>query len=393
MVRNAKEKMRVKVYLDPYPHIRLERGKSIQGWYKSKHEPAGVRPRPCYTEALLTEPYGGYCPVRCIHCYVNAGVRGYRGTGLVTVPVNYGEQVGRELDRCYRAAAGYITSFHDPFNPLESWYGNSMRTAGAFVNRGLPIFFLSRLTYPTWAIGLLRRNPYSYAQKSINTSDPDDWRRMSPGAPPLDDQLRDVRRLHDAGIYVSIQVNPVIPGVTSNDQLVELFRMLADAGADHVIVKFVEAGFSWAPTLVSRMIRVFGKRGKQFERLFNQNIGGQRTVDEDYRIRAHKRLRAAARRLGLTYGLCYEYCSTGKGEPLASLGPRFTTAAQCHGPAVPVYRRHSLDEPFQPLDCCPPSGCLYCVEHEGDVPPCGDTLMGEARKLRLKDLQRPWRGI
>src|SRR3982751_1934014 len=39
MVRNAKEEnMRpVRVWLDPLPHIRLERGKDLQGWYQPKH--------------------------------------------------------------------------------------------------------------------------------------------------------------------------------------------------------------------------------------------------------------------------------------------------------------------------------------------------------------------
>src|SRR6478752_2418825 len=89
MLRNASEenKKTVKAYLEPFPHIRVENIKPLQGWYKAKDEPSTVRARPCFTEAILTEPYGGYCAVGCQFCYINSGNRGYRGSGLISVPM------------------------------------------------------------------------------------------------------------------------------------------------------------------------------------------------------------------------------------------------------------------------------------------------------------------
>ena len=376
MVRNASDANRktVKVFLEPYPHVRIEKAKDLQGWYKGANERNQVRPRPCYTEALLTEPYGGFCPVGCAHCYINSGMRGYRGTGLVTVPVNYGEQIAAQLSKIHWASAGYFTSFHDPFNVLETVYHNSQQAAQSFTDVGLPIFFLSRLRYPLWAINQLRKSKYSYAQKSINTPDADDWKKLSPGALPLDEQMEDIRRLKRSGIYVSIQVNPIIPGVTSNKQIIELFEMLAEAGADHVIVKFVEAAYPWAATMVEKMVARFGERGKQFGKLFTQNIGGERTVDEDYRLSAHKLLGLHAKRLGLTYSVCYEYCyeRDGNGKILSktgiSIGPKVTTSDQCHGHRVPCFYRDDLNEKFHEVAECPKTGCLYCASNNKGKP-------------------------
>src|SRR5690606_13735913 len=132
--------------------------------------------------------------------------------------------------------------------------------------------------YPDWAIEILTKNKYSYAQKSINTSSPEDWQKLSPGAMSLEDHYQDIKRISNEGIYVSIQCNPIIPGVTSHSDIKRLFRNLARAGANHVIVKFVEAGYSWAPAMVERMIKRFGERGKKFEKLFTDNMGGQRCV-------------------------------------------------------------------------------------------------------------------
>lgn len=397
MTRNAKEenKKAVTAYLFPYPHTRIDTAKPLQGWYKNLHEPPGVRPRPCFTEAVLTEPYGGWCAVGCVFCYVNSGFRGYRGTGLITVPLDYGAQIGQQLAKMRRGAAGYFSSFTDPFTPLEAFYHNTQRAAEEFVKVGLPIFFLSRLRYPKWAIELMAQNPHSYAQKSINTSNPEDFRRLSPGALSYQGHLQDITRLKRAGIYVSIQVNPIIPGVTNHADIKKLFKDLKQAGADHVIVKFVEAGYSWAPAMAERMVKRFGDRGRRFAELFTENIGGQRTIEEAYRMKAHDTYSKWAKEFGLTYATCYEYAYERNDQGVivnktgVSVGRKYTTADQCHGHAVPVYSRTSADEPFQPVEECPPSGCLYCAAENDGQARCGDELAGEANAVRAADLKIP----
>lgn len=394
MTRNPRpENMKtVRVFLDPLPHVRLEKGKDLQGWYQGKlGTPPGGRVRPCMTDALLTEPYGGYCTVGCGFCYVNSGFRGYRGSGLVTVPVNYGDHVRRQLASMRTATAGYFSSFTDPFLPLEDYYHNTRAGAQAFVSEDLPLFFLSRLAYPDWAVDMLRLNKFSYAQKSINTPDPEDWRRLSPGALGLEAHFEEIRKLHDAGIYVSIQCNPVIPGIVTHDDVEELFGKLAEAGADHVIVKFVEANHPWAPAMVERITKRFGgNRAAAFRDLFTENCcGGQKTVTEEYRREGHTRYRKRATELGMTYSLCYEYTRRPDGS-WASMGPEFLTADQCHGHRVPIHTRAGgdLGEEFRPLDACPPSGCLSCADDNAGRARCGSELLGQARALRLPDLRR-----
>lgn len=400
MVRNAKDedKRTVRIYLEPLPHIRIKDAKPLQGWYQNsdRAEPEQRnRPRPCFTDAMLTEPYGGYCTVGCAFCYVNSGFRGYRGSGLISVPINYGRQVEIQLSKLMTTAAGYFSSFTDPFLPLEEYYHNTQRGAEAFVKLGLPIFFLSRLQYPDWAVDLLRKNRYSYAQKSINTPDPETWRKLSPGALGLEEHLEDIRKLRAAGIYVSIQCNPVVPGVVTHDDVERLFERLAEAGANHVIVKFVEAGFSWAPAMVDRMIHRFGEeRGNAFRELFCENIGGQRTIAEEYRMEGHKRYARKAAAVGLTYATCYEYAyeRDPEGNILSkrgySIGKQFLTGDQCHGHRVPMFTRTDLRAPFEEVAECPPTGCLSCADDNAGEPRCGSELFGSAKALRLPDFRQ-----
>lgn len=392
MVRGAKEEnMReVTIYMDPLPHVRIDKGKDLQGWYQGKSLSApGSRVRPCMTDAILTEPYGGYCTVGCSFCYVNSGFRGYRGSGLITVPVGYGNHVRKQLTSMQTSAAGYFSSFTDPFLPLEDYYHNTEEGVRAFTDAGLPIFFLSRLAYPDWAVDALRRNKFSYAQKSINTPDPEDWKKLSPGALPLLDHLEEIRMLRAAGIYVSIQVNPIIAGVVTHDDVERLLGLLAEAGANHVIVKFVEANHPWAGAMVERITRRFGdNRAAAFRDLFTENsCGGQKTVTEEYRREGHTRYMRRATELGMTYSLCYEYTHRPDGS-WASMGPEFITSDQCHGHRVPMHVRPGPGRSFEPLDECPPSGCLSCADDNGGVPRCGSELLGSAKALRIADLRR-----
>ena len=61
MTRNAKseDKKRMLIYLKPFQHVRIDKAKQLMGWYKSLHEPKGVRPRPCLLEgSIVNTPKG-----------------------------------------------------------------------------------------------------------------------------------------------------------------------------------------------------------------------------------------------------------------------------------------------------------------------------------------------
>lgn len=391
MMRNTKPENMLDtiVYLDPLPHVRTENGKPLQGWYQPKHnDKPGSRPRPCYTDAILTQPYGGTCTVGCGFCYINSGFRGYRGSGLVTVPMGYGDHVQRQLKSMKVSAAGYFSSFTDPFLPLEDYYHNTQQGVQAFLKEGLPIFFLSRLSYPGWAYDALTKNKYSYAQKSINTCDPEDWKKLSPGALPLMDHLDEIRELRKKGIYVSIQVNPIIAGVVTHEDIEQLFEMLAEAGANHCIVKFVEMTHSGAGAMVKKIVKAFGEnRAAAFKELFAENnCGGQKTIIEEYRREGHERYRRKATELGMTYSLCYEYTKKPDGN-WANMGGEYMTSDQCHGHQVPMYVRNEAGV-FAPLSSCPPSGCLTCADDNGGQSRCGSELLGQAKDLTLSDLRK-----
>lgn len=396
MLRNTKpENLKdVIVYLDPHPHIRTDSAKDLQGWYSPKNiTHPGMRPRPCFTDAILTQPYGGYCPIGCGFCYINSGSRGYRGSGLMSVPLNYGAHVRKQLKQMNTSAAGYFSSFTDPFQSVENYYHNTQEGAQAFVDEGLPIFFLSRVNYPGWAYDMLQKNKYSYMQKSLNTPDENDWRKLSPAAATLAEHFDEIREARKRGIYVSIQVNPIIAGIVTHDDIDNLFELLAEAGVQHVIIKYVEANIPWSGAMVAKMTKKFGEnRAAAFRDLFTENsCGAQRTVASEYRLEGIARHQKKATKLGLTFALCFEFDKGADGQ-WRSIGKDWHTSEQCHGHAVPMYARPSPGQPFTPIENCPPSGCLHCAEDNGGKPRCGSELLGQAKDLLLKDMKQPFTG-
>jgi DNA repair photolyase len=411
-VRGAtKENMRdVKVYLDPIPHLRVTGPKPLQGWYSNKNDGSlqNQRDRPCMTDAVLTQPYGGYCSVGCTSfCYVMSGQYGYRATGLTSVPLNYGEYVRKQLTAMQTGQAGYFSSFTDPFMKIEELYHNTQQGATAFVEAGLPVFFLSRLKYPGWAFDLLQKNKFSYMQKSINTPNQADWKLLSPGATSLAEHFEQIREARRKGIYVSIQCNPLIPGVVDHSDIEHLIELLAEAGTNHIIFKFVESNHAWRDSMVLRLTEKFGSnRMAIFAQLMSEKQGGnQTTIEEGYRREGHERYRAKCQSLGLTSSLCYEYTrrregganqasglfgevthSGGKGK-WVSMGSEFLTSDQCHGQRVPFHVKHA-DGKFHPLGVCPPSGCLSCADKNEGKARCGSELLGSAKALVLADFKK-----
>jgi hypothetical protein len=201
-----------------------------------------------------------------------------------------------------------------------------------------------------------------------------------------------VKSLHNSGIYVSIQINPIIAGVTSNEQIHALIHKLAECGADHLIFKFPEISFSSKPSLVKIMAQTFGKRGEAFGRLFTCNIGGQATVDESYRLEALDGFKCECKSAKVTMATCYEFAfernSSGQiiNHTGVSVGRKYLTADQCHGHRVPLFTR--VDGRFQEVKECPDIGCLYCADDAPDgKPPCGSEFYGSASAWVLSDLK------
>lgn len=372
-----------KVYIKPMKHIINTSNPNPRGWYKPKHpETDRIRPRPCASEAVLTVPYGGYCPVSCCFCYVDNGTRGYRATRLPTVSPTYPDHMRKQIQKMMIAPAFYISSFTEPFQLLEDTYEIVRRLTDILVENGLPLFYLSRKIPPDWAVDALQQNPYSYMQWSINSSNTKIYKKLSPGSYTIEEVMDKIKELHYKNIYVSIQCNPVLPGIVDLDDIVRLVHLISENGGDHVIFKFAEQVTANKKLLMERLRQAKVIGVDKFESLMNQIIGGVYTIQQDVRLEWLNVLLEETRKAGITMGTCYEYYDNGHAG--ANLGPWFLTSrGGCHGQTVPMFYRPAPGEPFQPLPGCFESGCLYCEEFGTKA--CKNARLLEADMLTFKD--------
>lgn len=373
------------VYTKPVKHVITESKPSPRGWYKDKtYDPPTKRPRPCYTEAVLSTPFGGFCPVNCAFCYVAHGTRGYRATGIATVNPEYPEYMEMAIGKLMIASAVYISSFTEPFQHLEAKYHVTQRLSDVINKAGLPLFYLTRLIPPDWAVEALLVNPYSYMQWSINTSNESHRRRMSPGTSKLEVVLNKISELRDLGIFVSIQCNPILAGITTLQELVDLVHLVADTGANHIIFKFAEQVYSNRALLLERLAKYRLPDVDKFDALLSQKIGGVYTIDQAVRLEWLDVMLAETRDAGITMSTCYEYYDDGT-QGGASYAPYVTTSDQCHGRGIPMFHRPEPGADFEPLAGCYRKGCLYCADHGTRV--CEDATLLQAKALGYKDLR------
>lgn len=369
-----------KVHKYPMKHIVNDSNPTPRGWYKDKHEPARRRPRPCYTEALLTVPFGGYCHVGCKFCYVDNGTRGYRSTGIPTVSPDYPDKMRNNISKMMVSGAAYISSFTEPFQKLEGSYHITQRLTQVMLDEGLPFFYLSRLLPPDWALEALLHDNYSYMQFSINSSNTDIYKKMSPGSYTIDEVMDSIANLTAMGVYTSVQCNPVLPGIVSLDDIVNLVRLGSEAGLRHIIFKFAEQVFSNRRILMDRLKSLKGV--DKFDSYFSQKIGGVYTVEESLRVEWLDVLLEETRKLKMTMSTCYEYFDDGAAG--SNLAPYYTTSDQCHGRGVPVFYRPEPGQPFQPFPCYR-KGCLYCEDYGTKA--CNNDVLLQAKALSYKDLK------
>lgn len=370
-----------RVYRKPMRHIINDSNPTPRGWYKDKHAPGRQRPRTCYTEAILSTPYGGFCHVGCKFCYISGGIRGYRATGLPTVSPRYPDVMAKRIKQMMISGAFYISSFAEPFQKLEDTYHITQRLTDVLVEENLPFFYLSRRIPPDWAIEALQANPYSYMQWSINTSNSQLYKRLSPGSYTIPEVMRTMNLMARKGIYISIQCNPVLPGIIKLEEILDLVQLIADNGGRHIIVKFEEEVTGTRSMMLARLRRAGLEGVEAFESMLNQLIGGVYTIQQEIRVDWLNTILNKTRECGITMATCYEYYDDG--GPGSNMAPYFTTSDQCHGRGIPLHFRPGEGLPFEPLPGCYRKGCLYCEEHGTHA--CGNEVLQSAKALRYAD--------
>ncbi|MEM4699897.1 MAG: radical SAM protein, partial [Candidatus Nezhaarchaeales archaeon] len=359
---------RLRVIEDPCPHVVVPTKKEVvHGWFYGYRDRGR---RECSAERILLNPYNG-CTVNCPMCY-SRGFGGYfdlwHRTGIVTVFEGFDSKCARELDGLYVASCAYLSPITDPFQrPLENKYRLSELTAYAFLDRGLPVEFITKVgdNVPPRLLDRMAESPHSFAQFTVLSADEEVRRAFAPGGSSAEDQFRAIRRAADRGLYVVVRMDPLLPGITDGRRSIEeVVARAAREGARHAIFSVCDLGEPWAEATLRVVEERFPWALGAWRRVYRWRRGSPRAdADIRYRREVFKQAREVCSSLGLTMSLCMEFEEVWGEEGLRfrGLNEDFMTSTCCEGKETPIYYRTSLKERFRPLDGCN-GNCLACAK-------------------------------
>lgn len=129
-----------------------------------------------------------------------------------------------------------IGSATDPYQPAERRFRVTREILEALCDtRGLRITIITKSPLVTRDVDVLARlsqRGHLSVHLTITTIDRDLARQLEPRAPTPEARLRAVRRLVEAGIDVSVNCMPILPGITDQPAMLrELVKRVAEAGA------------------------------------------------------------------------------------------------------------------------------------------------------------------
>jgi DNA repair photolyase len=213
----------------------------------------------------------------------------------------------------------------DPYQPAERHFRITRQLLEVLAElKRLRLVIITKSPLITRDIDLLAR----IAQRSrltvhlsLITLDRDLARRIEPRAPTPEARLRALRRLHEAGIDVGINIMPVLPGITDRpDALEALVRQVAADGASHINACALRLRVTSRRRYLPWLDEEFPDLAPRYRKAY----GNRFQITDRYREGLRQFLKRACRQAGIRYGSPEERAFEGPAEPRAG-------APQPHG--------------------------------------------------------------
>ncbi len=378
-IQREKVKRNFLIRKTPLPHLLLPSKKKLHGWWPGKRE--------CTGERLLINPYNG-CSVDCFFCYTRA-FPGYfnlwHKEKIITVSKDFPQEVARQIDSLKVASCGYLSPVTEPFQRIEEKYHYSEKIIQIFVERNLPIEFVTKCKVPEKVLDLISSQPHSFGQVSILTLKEELRKLLSPGGADTDTLLKNIERMRRKNIYSVARIDPILPFVTDNlKELKELMYKVVEKGASHIVASILDIPIKIKDFIWEKIKKFFGESVlKKYRALYTEKIGNYLHAKIEYRRQIFSFLKEESQKLGVTFALCMEFYQ--KEGKIKGLNQEFMTSYNCDGMDVPVYIRENFK--FKPAAKCR-GNCLNCT-----TPLCGikDLAMGREgskKDWKLKDYLR-----
>ncbi len=245
-------------------------------------------------------PYTG-CSHQCLYCYATSYIRVRK-----SIPKkNFIQRLLRDLERADPRILISMSNSSDPYPPEEKEYMLTRKTLEILLPRGFKVLVVTKGSLVSRDKDLLSKGNAAVTM-TITTLDESLAKKLEPNAPPPHDRIRALRELIEHGVPVGVRVDPIIPYVNDDEEMIrELVETLASIGVGFIVTSTYKA----RPDNLKRMKEAFPEIAAKLDKLYRVEgtwIRGYWYLPLELRKKLLKPVIEAARRHGLEYATCRE---------------------------------------------------------------------------------------
>lgn len=237
-------------------------------------------------------PYTG-CDHCCVYCYIT----GYIKDAFHCRPKkDLLKKLKKELTKIDRTKVVSMANSSDPYPQLEKKVQLTRKVVNVFVREKIRFQIVTKSDIVVRDLDLLQKARCGVAI-TVTTMDEYTAKKLEPGAPSPRKRVAALKQLKEAGIPVSVRIDPLIPGLTDPLPVLEAVQFV-----DHVTVSTLKL----RPDTVKRMGKVFPDVTTRLKSLCTERIGNALYLPEPMRIKLLEMVKEKCHEYNITVGTCRE---------------------------------------------------------------------------------------
>jgi DNA repair photolyase len=202
----------------------------------------------------------------------------------------------------------YFSTASEPLAPFAPVLDELYKIFNLLLSNSVAVYISTKAHIPDKFIDLFSGYPgLVFAQVGITTADDHIRKIFEPGATPVKTRLNNISRLVSKGIFTEARIDPVMPGITDqDDSMRELFRALSDMGCKQAVASYLFLRNSNRRAFCRALPGLDNEVDKYFSETIDGYCGGNsiRVVSKTYRQEKYARFHEIAEKEGVGLKFC-----------------------------------------------------------------------------------------
>lgn len=237
-------------------------------------------------------PYTG-CDHRCVYCYITGYIKDAFHCRPKSDLLN---RLRKELTAVDRQKIISMANSSDPYPRLERKTKLTREVVCLLARENVRFQIVTKSDLVVEDIDVLKDASCCVAV-TVTTMDKALARKLEPGAPPPAKRVEALKTLKESGIPVSVRIDPIIPGVTIPETVLEEVGFV-----DHVTASTLKL----RPDTAKRMMAAVPEIMDKLRPLYTQRVGTTLYLPQDVRFHTLRALEKRCKEKSITFGTCRE---------------------------------------------------------------------------------------